>query len=94
MSQITRAIAAKQKQITQLRSDVAVLQQAASIMGGGADGGVQAGESPATAAAEAASASQPTTSLEQPKKPRAPWSAARRKRMKAYWAKRRRAAKG
>ena len=84
MSQISEAIAAKQTRIAQLQSEIETLQRAASIMGDGA-----------TAPAKATPKSKPkakSKATPQPKKkPRAPWSAARRQRMKKYWAKRRKA---
>ena len=77
MSEITQAIAAKQTQIAQLQSDIETLQRAASIVGG--------------KGTTAKATSQPKTT--QKRKPT--WSAADReaisKRMKAYWAKRKRA---
>ncbi len=99
MSEITKAIAAKQTQITQLQSEIATLQRAASIVG-----------SPAKAAAKV-KPKQKLKAKPQPKskpkakpkatpKPKATqkrhqWSAAEKaaigKRMKAYWAKRRKA---
>ena len=110
MSEITRAIAARQAQITQLQSEIDALQRAASMVG-----------PPATAAAKPkpkrkrqrkATAKPAATS--QPKRPKAKpqlkakpkpkpkakgkshrWTAAEKaaigKRMKAYWAKRRKA---
>ena len=84
MSDITTAIAAKQTQLTRLQNDIETLQRAADIMGGGK-----------TAPAKAAPTAKPratATPTPQPKKPRAGWSAARRARMKAYWAKRKKAA--
>ncbi len=81
MSQISAAIKATQTRIAQLQRDLESLQRAASIMGDGAKAPAKATRPKATA--------QPKP---QPKKkPRAPWSAARRQRMKAYWAKRRKA---
>ena len=77
LSQISEAIAAKQAQIAQLETEIETLQRAASIVGDGA-----------TAPAKA---TQPKATAQPKKKPRAPWSAARRRRMKAYWAKRRKA---
>ena len=84
MSEITQAIAARQTQITRLQSEIQTLQRAASVVG-----------PPAPAAAKP----QP----KQPKvKPKARaqgkshrWTAAEKaaigKRMKTYWAKRRKA---
>ena len=93
MSEITNAIAARQTQITQLQSEIATLQRAASVLG------------PPTRAAAKAKPKQKPKAKPQPKpkpkaKPKATpkqhqWSAAEKaaigKRMKAYWAKRRKA---
>ncbi len=84
MSEITKAIAARQTQIAQLQSDIDALQRAASVLGG---------------KTTAAAIRQPTTSPAQPKtkrkRKRKPWSAAARKamskRVKASWAKRKKA---
>ena len=82
MSEITKAIEARQTQITQLRSDIEALQRAASIMGARAK---------ATAKTASTTRPQPKTKPKQRKRPT--WSAADKKaiskRMKAYWAKRR-----
>ncbi len=93
MSEITRAIAAKQAQITQLQSDIGALQRAASIVG--------------RTGPTATAASQPKTKRKIKRKRRKrratakttqkrhQWSAAEKaaigKRMKKYWAKRRKA---
>ncbi len=91
MSEITKAIAARQVQITQLQHDIATLQRAAGIVG-----------PPAKAAAKAKAKQKPTAKPQPTATPTATpkqhqWSAAEKaaigKRMKAYWAKRR-AAKG
>ncbi len=76
MSEITKAMGARQAQITQLKSDIETLQRAAGLLGGKA-------KAPAKSKAPA-----------KPKaKKRHQWSAAEKaaigKRMKAYWAKRR-----
>ena len=82
MSEITAAIEARQTQITQLQADIEALQRAASVLGG---------------KTTAKAARQPTTNPAQPsaKRKRKPWSAAARramsKRLKASWAKRKRA---
>ncbi len=80
MSEITKAIEAKQTQISQLQSDIETLQRAATVLHGKS--------TPAKA-----TPGQPKTT--QKRKPT--WSAADReaisKRMKAYWAKRRKAKK-
>ena len=86
MKEITEAIAARHAQIKQLQSDIEALQRAATVLRG------KTGTT-----TKATPASQPTTSPEQPKTMRGPhqWSAAEKaaigKRMKAYWAKRRKA---
>ena len=96
MSEITAAIAARQTQIAQLQSDIETLQRAASIVG-----------APATAAAKAKpKATKPNAKPQLRAKPKPKskakakgkphqWTAAEKaeigKRMKAYWAKRRKA---
>ena len=113
MSEITRAIAARQTQITQLQSELETLQRATSVLG-----------PPATAAAKTTPKPKPKSKAKPPvkatptaaakPKPRAKakpaakpqpkakrkskarrWTAAEKaaigKRMKAYWAKRRKA---
>ena len=86
MSEITTAIEARQAQIIQLQSDIETLQRAASIMGGRTK-----------ATAKAPSQQAPSRSQPKPKtkRKRRPWSAASRKamskRIKATWAKRKRA---
>ncbi len=99
MSEITKAIAARQTQITQLQSEIATLQRAASVLG-----------PPARAAAKAKPKQKPKAKPQPKPKPKAKpkatpkpkatqkrhqWSAAEKaaigKRMKAYWAKRRKA---
>ena len=91
MSEITKAIAARQTQITQIQSDIETLQRAASIV----DGKTKA------AAKAASQAKAPAKSKAKPQpKPKAQgkrrqWSAAEKaaigRRMKAYWAKQRKA---
>ena len=89
MSEITEAIAAKQTQISQLQSDIDALQRAATVLGG---------------KTTAKATSQPKAKRKRRKRrvaakttqKRKPiWSAADKKaiskRMKAYWAKRRKA---
>ena len=86
MSEITTAIEARQAQIVQLQRDIETLQRAASIMGGRTK-----------ATAKATSRKAPSQSRPKPKakRKRRPWSAASRqamsKRIKASWAKRKRA---
>ena len=100
MSEITKAIEARQAQITQLQSDIETLQRAAGIVGGT---GTTAKATPQPKAkrkikrgrrkraATKGSLGKPKTT--QKRKPT--WSAADReaisKRMKAYWAKRKKA---
>jgi hypothetical protein len=83
LSEITKAIETKQTQITQLQSDIETLQRAAIMLGGK--------KAPAKAVQQKAP-SQPTAKA---KRKRAPMSAANRKamsrRLKAFWAKRRKA---
>ena len=82
MSEITKAIKARQAQITQLQSDIETLQRAASIMGR---------KVKATAKATSQKATRRPKTKSKQKRPT--WSAADKraisKRMKAYWAKRR-----
>ena len=82
MSEITRAIEARQIQIIQLRSDIETLQRAAGLVGGRA-------KAPARPKAKPQSKPKPKPKA----KKRHQWSAAEKaaigKRMKAYWAKRR-----
>ncbi len=86
MSEITNAIKARQTQIAQLQSDIETLQPAASIMGGGE-------KTPAEAVRQKVRSQPKTKATPQPKPKRRPMTAAQRaavgKRMKAYWAKRR-----
>ena len=97
MSDITAAIAARQTQITQLQSEIETLQRAATIMGGGT-------KAPAKAAPKnkpkATATPQPTPKTKQKPQPkgqgtRRQWTASEKaaigKRMKKYWAKRRKA---
>ena len=76
MSEITEAIAAKQAQISQLQSDIETLQRAATVLGGKTTAKVKRKRRAAA-------------------KKQHVWSAADReaisKRMKASWAKRRKA---
>ena len=82
MNDITEAIAARHAQIKTLQADIETLQRAASVLGG---------ETTAKAARQSrTSPAQPKT-----KRKRKPWSAAAKKamskRIKASWAKRKRA---
>ena len=85
MKEITEALTAKQTQIKKLQRDIDALQRAAGILAGGK---VKAKAKTTTKAK--AKAAQPKT-----KRTRSTMSAAARravsKRMKAYWAKRRKA---
>ena len=87
MSEITRAIATRQTQITQLQSEIETLQRAASIVG-----------PPATAAGKPKPKAKPQLKARPKAKGKGKphqWSAEEKaaigKRMKAYWAKRRKA---
>ena len=100
MSEITTAIKARQAQITQLQSDIEILQRAASLMGGGTTAPAKAisqpKAKPKAKRRRKAKAKPKTTAKPKPKaKKRHEWSAAEKaaigKRMKAYWAKRRKA---
>ena len=86
MSEITEAIAAKQTQISQLQSDIDALQRAAIVLGGKTT--VKATSQPKAKRKRRAAAK--TTQKRKPM-----WSAADKKaiskRMKTYWAKRRKA---
>ncbi len=95
MSEITTAIKARQAQITQLQNDIETLQRAASLVGrtgttAKAKKTIKRKRRKRRAAAKG-SPGQPKTT--QKRKPT--WSAADRRaisrRMKAYWAKRRKA---
>ena len=88
MSEITEAIEARQTQIAQLQSDIETLQRAASILGG------KKKATPKASSQKAPSQAKPKPKTK-PTQKRPTWSAAEKraisKRMKAYWAKRRRA---
>ena len=83
MSEITKAIEARQTQITKLQSDIETLKRAASIVGGGT-------KAPAKATSQPKAKPKPKA-----RRKRHEWTAAEKatigKRMKAYWAKRRKA---
>ena len=96
MSDITKAIAARQTQITQLQSEIATLQRAASVLGPPTRAAVKAKAKPQPkpkAPAKSKSRAKPKPKAQKGK--RHEWSAAEKaaigKRMKAYWAKRRKA---
>ena len=100
MSEITTAIAARQTQITQLQSEIATLQRAASVLGPPARAAAKAKPKQKPKAKPQPKPKAPAKSKAKPK-PKAQkgkrhqWSAAEKaaigKRMKAYWAKRRKA---
>ncbi len=98
MSEITKAIAAKQTQITQIQRDIEALQRAATVLRGKSTPAKVIPSRPKAkrrrrkiAAAAKSSPGLPKTT----QKRKTTWSAADReaisKRMKAYWAKRRKA---
>ena len=97
MSEITKAIAAKQTQIVQLQSDIAALQRAASILRGTSTqtkvlpGRPKAKRKRRKVAAAKGSPGWPKTTQTR----KTTWSTAEReaisRRMRAYWAKRRKA---
>ncbi len=101
MSEITTAITARQTQIKQLQSDIETLQRAASVMGGGTTAPAKAisqpKAKPKAKRRRKAKAKPKTTAKAKPKAKRRQhvWTAAEKraigKRMKAYWAKRRKA---
>ena len=103
LSEITTAIAARQAQIKQLQSDIETLQRAASVLGGGTTGPAKAVSQPkpkAKAKRRRKTKAKPKTTATpkpkaQSKRKQHVWTAAEKaaigKRMKAYWAKRRRA---
>jgi len=103
LSEITKAIEARQAQITQLQSDIETLQRAASILGGGTTGSAKAVSQPKPKAKakrrRKAKAKPKTTATPKPKakskRKQHVWTAAEKRaigrRMKAYWAKRRKA---
>jgi len=98
VSEITEAIQARQAQILQLQNDIETLQRAAGVLGGKtiAQGQPTTKSKPKRkrrrGGTEAKAAGQPKTTR---KRKRPTWSAADKraisKRMKAYWAKRRKA---
>ena len=91
MSEITTAIAARQTKITQLQSDIESLQRAASVLGGGTTAPAKAVSQLKPKRRRKAKAKRKTTA----KPTQHVWTAAEKraigKRMKAYWAKRRKA---
>ena len=93
MSEITQAIAARQAQITELQSDIETLQRAASIVGR-TDTAAKATSQP-KAKRKIKRKRRKLSAPGQPKPKRHVWSAAEKaaigKRMKAYWAKQRKA---
>ena len=99
MSEITTAITARQAQIKQLQSDIETLQRAASVLGGGTAGPAKAVSQPKAKRRRKTKAKPKTTATPKPKakskRKQHVWTAAEKaaigKRMKAYWAKRRKA---
>ena len=79
MSEIAEAIAAKQTRVAQLESEINDLRQATAILGG------------TTATISSSAAGQPTVKLGRPKMRTAAERKAHSERMKAVWAKKRRA---
>ena len=99
MSEITKAIAARQTQIARLKGEIETLQHAASIVGGRTKAPVKAASQPKVPAKPKAKPQpKPKAAAKAKPKPKAKgkrrrlWSAAEKaaigKRMKAYWAKR------
>ena len=106
MKEITKAIVAKQAQLTQLQADLDALQRAASIVGGKQKSPAKKRKRGKMSAAARKALSQKLkahwakkkgTAKPAPKKKRRKMSAAQRKavgrRMKAHWAKKRKSAK-
>ncbi len=89
MSEITEAIKARQAQITQLQSDIDALQRAATVLGGKTTAKATGPPKAKRKIKRKLRAAAKTTQK------RHVWSAAEKaaigKRMKAYWAKRRKA---
>ena len=87
MKEITKALAAKQGQIKKLQRDIDALMRAAGILAGG--------EVKATAKTKAKAKAKAKAAQPKAKRTRKTMSAAAKKavskRMKAYWAKRRKA---
>ncbi len=98
MSEITKAIAARQTQIARLKSEIETLQRAASIVGPPAQATAKRKAKAAKPKAKPQPKQARPKAKPQPKakaKKRHQWTAAEKaaigKRMKAYWAKRRKA---
>ncbi len=102
VSEITKAIAARQTQIPRLKGEIETLQHAARIVGTRTKAPVKAASQPKVPAkSKAKSQPKPKAAAKAKPKPKAKgkrrhqWTAAEKaaigKRMKAYWAKRRRA---
>ena len=91
MSEITTGITARQAQIKQLQSDIESLQRAASVLEGGTTARAKAVSQPKPKRRRKAKAKPKTTA----KPKQHVWTAAEKRaigrRMKAYWAKRRKA---
>jgi len=100
LSEITKAIEARQAQITQLQSDIETLQGAASVLGAGtAPAKAPSQPKPKAKRRRKAKAKPKTTAKPKPrakaKRKQHQWTAAEKRaigrRMKAYWAKQRKA---
>ena len=95
MSEITAAIPARKNQIKQLQSDIESLQRAASVLGGGTTARAKAVSQPKPKRSRKAKAKPKTTATPKSKRKQHQWTAAEKaaigRRMKAYWAKRRKA---
>jgi hypothetical protein len=103
LSEITTAITAREAQIKQLQSDIETLQRAASVLGGGTTAPAKAISQPKAkpkAKRRRKAKTKPKTTAKPKSKAKAKrkqhvWTAAEKraiaKRMKAYWAKRRKA---
>ncbi len=97
MSEITQAIQARQAKITQLQGDIETLQRAASVLGGKTKPQPKTKSKKRRKKAAKATQTQPKAAAKSKAKAkkRHKWTAAEKaaigKRMKAYWAKRRRA---
>jgi len=95
VSEITQAIAANQTQITQLQSDIETLKRAAGIVGGGTNTTPKVPRQPKPKQQPQRKLKPKQKARSKPTPKRHVWSAAEKaaigKRMKAYWAKRRKA---
>ena len=97
MSEITEAIKARQTQITQLQSEIATLQRAARVLGPPARAAAKAKpkQKPKAKPQPKPKTKPKATPTPKATQKRHQWSAAEKaaigRRMKAYWAKRRKA---